>query len=285
MVALTVAGVALASTAHRRALDASFRLQGIAFAVAFADAAEAWLASGDAGAVERAARLMFLGSVLYVQVVSRGVVHVDVRREALAAEELPGLDGSPRFLQAEVRPVSAGTEVLDVAVPLLEGGPGHVRVGLDTGEVVVGARNGMLVAVGAGVGFDLVVFGFLLWIGRRKPARAALDEGMKTNAIRIGELIVDESRKGATLGGASLSLSPKLYTLLSLLVSEPGRVFSDREILAAVWPDSRYANAKDVKQHIYLLRKKLGEAQKGAEKMIVNVPGFGYRIDPQRNGD
>jgi len=62
-------------------------------------------------------------------------------------------------------------------------------------------------------------------------------------------------------------------------------VFSDREILAAVWPDSRYANAKDVKQHVYLLRKRLRDAKSGGEEMIVNVPGFGYRLEPRGNGD
>jgi len=90
------------------------------------------------------------------------------------------------------------------------------------------------------------------------------------------------SRKAAALNGVPLSLSPKLFSLLALLVSEPGRVFSDREILGAVWPASRYANAKDVKQHIYLLRKKLRGVQPGAEGMIVTVPGFGYRFEPPR---
>ncbi len=285
VVALTVVAVAVFASVHRRAIEASFRSQGVAFAVAFADAAEAWLAAGDAEAIERAARLMFLGSVLYVQVVSHGVVHVDARREPLVPEELPRLDGSPRILQAEYRGISAGIAALDVAVPLLEGGSGHVRVGLDTGEIVAGVRAGMLVAAGIGIGLDLVVFGVLFGVGRRRPERGALEGEVGPDAVRIGDLVIEGLQKRVTLAGRPVVLPPKPYALLSLLASQPGRVFSDREILAAVWSDSRYANAKDVKQHVYLLRKRLRDAKSGGEEMIVNVPGFGYRLEPRGNGD
>ncbi|HEC63428.1 MAG TPA: helix-turn-helix domain-containing protein, partial [Candidatus Acetothermia bacterium] len=67
-------------------------------------------------------------------------------------------------------------------------------------------------------------------------------------------------------------------TLLRLLASSPGRVFSDQEILREVWPDSRYANSKDVKQYVYLVRQRLGKVRPGAEGMIVTVPGFGYKL-------
>ncbi|MBC7221161.1 winged helix-turn-helix domain-containing protein [Candidatus Bipolaricaulota bacterium] len=284
VVILTLAGVVTASVIHRRALEASFRTHGIAFAVAFADATEAWLATGDTEAIYRAAQLMFLGSVRYVQAVSRGVVCVDAQREGLPDEPLLVLDSIPRIpLARYVRSPGARHSVLDVAVPLLEGGPGYVRLGLDTQEIASGARAGTLLAVGAGFGLNLLVLGALFLAGRRRLARVddGQGKGMPSPAAAPG-LVVDGSRKAAALNGVPLSLSPKLFSLLALLVSEPGRVFSDREILGAVWPASRYANAKDVKQHIYLLRKKLRGVQPGAEGMIVTVPGFGYRFEPPR---
>lgn len=284
VVALTVAGVALATVAHRRALEASFRSQGTAFAVAFVDAAEVWLASGNIDAVERAARLMLMGSVVYVQVVSQGVAGVEVWRDAPV--ELPELDLSPRLLQAEYRTLSVGTVVFDVVVPLLEGGPGYVRLGLDAKEIASWARAGAFLAAGVGIGFDLVLLAFLFLTGRRRTSSVHRADVERTPAsISPPGLVVDGSRKAATLDGVPVSLSPKLFALLYLLVSEPGRVFSDRDILAAVWPDSHYANAKDVKQHVYLLRKRLREVQPGAEGMIVTVPGFGYRFEPRENGN
>lgn len=281
VVALTAAAVALASTAHQRAVEASFRSHGIAFAVAFADAAEAWLSAGDTEAIERAARLMFLGSVLYVQVIERGIVEVDARREAWVAEEIPALNSSLRVPQAEYRTTVTAAAVLDVAVPLLEGGPAHVRLGLDTGATVAVARGWTLAAVGIGMGLDLVVCAALFLVRTRESARGSPEVVMGPDAVRIGDLVIEERSKRVTLGGNPVALPPKPYALLVLLASQPGRVFSDREILAAVWSESRYADAKDVKQHIYLLRKKLRDVQPGAEESIVNVPGFGYRLDPR----
>lgn len=282
VVALTVAAVAVFAHVHRWTVRASFLSQGIAFAVAFTDAAEGWLASGETEAIEKAARLMFLGSVLYVRVSSHGVVQVDVQRETLPTLDIPTPSALSRIPQAEYMSVADAGIALDVVVPLFGGGSGYVRVGLDTGEVVRSVRHSVLVATGIGVGFDFALLSLLFWVTRRRSRRAGLapEEWAWPQAMRVGELQLDESGKAVSLAGVPLALSPKLYTLLSLLSSEPGRVFSDREILAAVWPDSRYANAKDVKQHIYLLRKKLRGVKPGAEEMIVNVPGFGYRLDP-----
>ena len=61
-------------------------------------------------------------------------------------------------------------------------------------------------------------------------------------------------------------------------MQEPGRAFADAEILAAVWPDSPYANSRDVKQYIYLIRKRLSAAGLPATELLASVPGLGYRI-------
>jgi len=285
VVVLTGIAVGLFAAAHRKALSETFRGQGVAFAVAFADAAEEWLASGDTEAIARAARLMFLGSVLYVQVLSDGVLHVDERRATLAEAELATVSGPSRIPQAGYARIFQGPQALDVVVPLLAGGPGYVRVGFDTGSIISSTRSGVLVAAGIGVGFDLAVIG-LLFLGSRRRARPVpvvpVGSQLGPMAIRIGDLGIEEDQKRVTLAGKPVALPPKQYALLSLLASEPGRVFSDREILSAVWPDSRYANSKDVKQHIYLLRRRLGKAQPGAEGAIVNVPGFGYRLEPTK---
>lgn len=277
---LTGVAVGLFAAAHRRALSETFRGQGIAFTVAFADAAEAWLVSGDTEAIQRAARLMFLGSVLYVQVFSADALQVDERRGSLAEAELAAVSAS-RIPQAGYSRV-AQAHALDVVVPLLAGGSGYVRVGFDTGSIAASTRSGVLVAAGIGIGFDLAVIA-LLSLGTRRRARPVpVGSELGPMAVRIGDLAIEEDQKRVTLAGKLVPLPPKQYALLRLLASEPGRVFSDREILVAVWPDSRYANSKDVKQHIYLLRRRLGKVQPGAEGAIVNVPGFGYRLEPTK---
>jgi DNA-binding response OmpR family regulator len=90
-------------------------------------------------------------------------------------------------------------------------------------------------------------------------------------------LVVDNTSKRVFLNGAEVKLSPKEYELVRLLASEPGRVFSNEEILQAVWTGRRWATAQDVKQYIYFVRKKL-EADPENPQFIITVRGFGYKL-------
>ena len=96
--------------------------------------------------------------------------------------------------------------------------------------------------------------------------------------LDVGDIHIDDRSKTVTVGESSLSLSPKEYTLLKLLASEPGRVFSSDEIIAHLWPDSDRAAANDVKQYIHLLRSKLYRSA-DIRDSIENIKGFGYRLN------
>ncbi len=91
-------------------------------------------------------------------------------------------------------------------------------------------------------------------------------------------LQIDDASKRVFVKGAEIKLSPKEYDLLRLLASEPGRVFTNEEILQAIWAGRKWATAQDVKQYIYFLRKKL-EADPEHPRYIVTVRGFGYKLD------
>ena len=95
----------------------------------------------------------------------------------------------------------------------------------------------------------------------------------------IGRLTIDDKAKEVRFDDAVINLSPKEYDLLRLLASAPGRVFSTREILRAVWPE-RFdeSGPEDVKKYIYYLRNKLRALpSKGA--IVRTVRGFGYKLD------
>ena len=94
---------------------------------------------------------------------------------------------------------------------------------------------------------------------------------------RVGELEIDDAQKRVRLGEKEIALSPKEYELLKLLASQPGRVFSDEEIIRHVWPEGSLASATDVKRYIYLVRHKIEEDPKNP-KFILTVPGFGYKL-------
>jgi DNA-binding response OmpR family regulator len=97
-------------------------------------------------------------------------------------------------------------------------------------------------------------------------------------SLQRGELSIDDERKRVTLSGNLIALAPKEYSLLKTLAEQPGRVFSEEELIRAVWPEGGLATASDVKRYIYLLRKKL-EADPQQPRYIQTVRGFGYTLD------
>jgi len=104
-----------------------------------------------------------------------------------------------------------------------------------------------------------------------------IENNTNQSSLSVGRIRIDDRSKTVTVGNATLALSPKEYSLLQLLASEPGRVFSSDEIIADIWPDNSRAAASDVKQYVHLLRSKL-EKKAHINDPIENVKGFGYRL-------
>lgn len=86
-----------------------------------------------------------------------------------------------------------------------------------------------------------------------------------------------EREKVIARDGRQFRLTRKGHALMRLLASDPGRVFSVDEIVAAVWAGRERATAADVHQCIYALRKRI-EEDPGNPRYIITVPSFGYRF-------
>ena len=84
--------------------------------------------------------------------------------------------------------------------------------------------------------------------------------------------------KRVTLKGEGVDLTPKQFALLEFLAERSDRVVSEEEIVDGVWAGSHYADSKDVKQYVYLVRNRLSKADPGGRDLITTVPGFGYRL-------
>jgi len=77
-----------------------------------------------------------------------------------------------------------------------------------------------------------------------------------------------------TRDGRDVTLSPKEFALLQLLMERPGNILSRSQIEERLygWGEEVESNAVEV--HIHGLRRKLGS------NFIVNVRGVGYRVRP-----
>jgi DNA-binding winged helix-turn-helix (wHTH) protein len=96
--------------------------------------------------------------------------------------------------------------------------------------------------------------------------------------ITCGPLTVEPWAHRVAVAGAEIYLSRKEFALLLALASQPNRVFTKAELLDTVWD---YSGGSDLKtrtldSHASRLRRKLRAA--GAESMIVNSHGVGYRL-------
>jgi DNA-binding response OmpR family regulator len=75
--------------------------------------------------------------------------------------------------------------------------------------------------------------------------------------------------------GKKIPLTAPEFTLLRLLASRKGQVFSRARILDYLWGSAVGVTERTVDVHVSHLREKLGEAG----KLIKNIRGVGYKID------
>ena len=89
-------------------------------------------------------------------------------------------------------------------------------------------------------------------------------------------LTFDDAALQARWKGVRLDLTAVEYRLMKKLAERPGRVLSRANLLDAIYEDYRIVNDRTVDSHIKNLRRKLAEAEDGANP-IESVYGVGYR--------
>jgi len=95
--------------------------------------------------------------------------------------------------------------------------------------------------------------------------------------MRVGELIIDRSRRRVTLGGEAIQLTPTEYRLVSALASRPDEILSRDELATLLWGYQGASSGRTIDVHIRRLRVKLGQGPVAAPS-IVAVRGFGYKM-------
>ena len=110
-------------------------------------------------------------------------------------------------------------------------------------------------------------------IGRLAAQRDPDDP--EAHVIRSGEVVVDDARYTAKLGGRPLDLTFKEFELLKFLAQHPGRVFTREQLLQEVWGYDYFGGTRTVDVHVRRLRAKLGPEN---EVLIGTVRNVGYRF-------
>ena len=95
----------------------------------------------------------------------------------------------------------------------------------------------------------------------------------------VGDLEIDPQAHTVTCAGRALDLSPREFDLLTLLATQPEKVFSTEDILAQVWGAEFVGQPQVIYVHIRWLRQKL-ESNPDHPQRIVTVRGIGYKLVP-----
>ncbi|MCM0757303.1 response regulator transcription factor [Sporomusa sphaeroides DSM 2875] len=105
---------------------------------------------------------------------------------------------------------------------------------------------------------------------------------VKTEPVRMGDVVIDLEQYQVTKGGQPVELTPTEFKILDLLAANPGRVFSRLQIVEQTQGFSFEGYERTVDAHVKNLRRKIEDNPK-EPVYILTVYGVGYRMAGSQN--
>src|SRR5687767_11657140 len=99
-------------------------------------------------------------------------------------------------------------------------------------------------------------------------------------SYEFGRFRIDAAERRLVRDGEPVLLPPKAFDTLLALVEHSGHLLQKDELMKTVWPEA-FVEENNLTQHVYVLRKVLGE--RDGEKYIETVPRIGYRFTADVN--
>ncbi len=96
---------------------------------------------------------------------------------------------------------------------------------------------------------------------------------MQPDSSACHTVAVDRERHVVTKNGENIVLPRKEFSLLCLLLSKPGKLFTREEIYDRVWGSDVVVGERTIDVHVRNLRKRIGE------RHVVTVKGVGYKYE------
>ncbi len=110
----------------------------------------------------------------------------------------------------------------------------------------------------------------------RAQLRRPFDPAVHSEALEVGPLRLDVASRVATFQGDVLSLTPKEFQLLELLVEKAGVVVTHTALIKAIWGNRADDQHENLRVLIGQLRKKLERGE--GTRYIQSEPWIGYRL-------
>ena len=94
----------------------------------------------------------------------------------------------------------------------------------------------------------------------------------------IGGISLDDRTKAVTVDGVDVNLTPTEYSILRLLMNNPGKVYSTKALYEAVWQETALGAEGAVAVHIRHLREKI-EINPSEPRYLKVIWGQGYKLE------
>jgi two-component system KDP operon response regulator KdpE len=129
-------------------------------------------------------------------------------------------------------------------------------------------------------------FGMEELLARMRAAARRTGAAEDPPRVQLGDLTVDLAAKrvtrhvaGSAADGGDIRLTPTEWHLLEVLMRNPGKLLSQRQLLHDVWGPG-YDNASgNLRLYMAQLRRKI-EPNPARPRWLITEPGMGYRFQP-----
>jgi two-component system KDP operon response regulator KdpE len=123
-------------------------------------------------------------------------------------------------------------------------------------------------------------FGVAELLARVRAVCRRVVRGPEGNApIRFGEVEVDLANRRVCRAGQPVHLTPIEFRLLTVLITQPGKVLTHRVLLRDVWGPAYVERSHYLRVFMGNLRQKL-EAEPARPRYLLTETGVGYRFCP-----
>ncbi|MBG6226592.1 two-component system KDP operon response regulator KdpE [Arthrobacter sp. CAN_A2] len=175
--------------------------------------------------------------------------------------------------------------VLDLGLPDLDGVDviRRIRGWSQVHIIVLSARHGSQDKVDAlDAGADDYVtkpFGLDELLARLRVAARRSAIAAEAPVIETPDFTLDAGARRVVREGRDIRLTPTEWKIVDRLISHPGRLVSQQQLLLDVWGPAYAKDVQYLRVYMAQLRKKL-EPDPGAPRYFVTESGMGYRFEP-----
>jgi two-component system phosphate regulon response regulator PhoB len=115
-------------------------------------------------------------------------------------------------------------------------------------------------------------------VARVKAVLRRFEQPSKEEIVRAGDIVVDTAAMRLTVRNHPAVTTATEFRLIEFLASHPGRVFTRKSLLDAVWHDTAFVTPRIVDVYIRRLREKI-ERDPEKPKHIHTARGAGYMFE------